>query len=429
MVAFTNAAQVAQQPSLPNPLYLEVADRIANRLCRDAIWDKDRCNWLGWSMEYAQQRRSAVYQACGSELYGGTSGIALFMAELVRYTGDKQQLRCLEGAVNQAWSMHAKSHPSLRHSFYSGSCGIAFAMIRIGELLQRERLVERGLALMLALRDVPIDKKNIDVIGGSAGAIPALLLLAKKYSEASLLDLACAHGQHLLGLAEQDAMGASWTTISSPVKANLTGFAHGTAGIASALLALYQATNDQSYLLQAEVALQYEKQWFHESESNWEDLRQTGQTNQSCSMGWCHGAPGIGLSRLRLLQLQPLLSDPSTISQDLEAALASTSQSLMKPWTPGVNNYSLCHGAGGNAELMILAGQYLHRPELSAIAEKVGQEGYDFYVKQGLPWPCGNSGAGESPNLMLGMAGIGHFYLRLYDPQQVASVLSIWPED
>ncbi|MBC3806632.1 hypothetical protein H8K52_04640 [Undibacterium seohonense] len=429
MVTFTNAAHAVQQPSLPNSLYLEVADRIANRLCRDAIWDKDRCNWLGWGMEYSQQRRSAVYQACGSELYGGTIGIALFLAELLKYTGDRQQLRCLEGAVNQAWSMHAKRSPSLRHSFYSGSCGIAFAMTRIGELLQRERLIERGMTLMLELRDVPIDKKNIDVIGGSAGAIPALLLLAKKYSEASLLDLACAHGQHLLGLAEQNPMGASWATITSPVKANLTGFAHGTAGIATALVSLYQATGDQSYLLQAESALQYEKQWFHEDESNWEDLRQTGHANQSCSMGWCHGAPGIGLSRLRLLQLQPLLPNRPTISQDLEAALASTSRALMKPWAPGMNNYSLCHGAAGNAELMILAGQYLQRPDLSAVAEKVGQDGYDFYVKQGLPWPCGNSGAGESPNLMLGMAGIGHFYLRLYDPLQVASVLSIWPDD
>jgi hypothetical protein len=29
-------------------------------------------------------------------------------------------------------------------------------------------------------------------------------------------------------------------------------------------------------------------------------------------------------------------------------------------------------------------------------------------------WPCGISG-GQTPNLMLGLAGIGYFYLRLYD--------------
>jgi hypothetical protein len=45
-----------------------------------------------------------------------------------------------------------------------------------------------------------------------------------------------------------------------------------------------------------------------------------------------------------------------------------------------------------------------------------------------LPWPCGVPGGGESPSLMLGLAGIGHFYLRLYDPASVPSVLLVKPE-
>ena len=35
--------------SLSSSAFLEVADRIGNRLCRDAIWSDDRCNWLGWT--------------------------------------------------------------------------------------------------------------------------------------------------------------------------------------------------------------------------------------------------------------------------------------------------------------------------------------------------------------------------------------------
>jgi lantibiotic modifying enzyme len=34
-------------------------------------------------------------------------------------------------------------------------------------------------------------------------------------------------------------------------------------------------------------------------------------------------------------------------------------------------------------------------------------------------------GGGETPNLMLGLAGIGYFYLRLYDPVKYPSVLII----
>jgi lantibiotic modifying enzyme len=141
-------------------------------------------------------------------------------------------------------------------------------------------------------------------------------------------------------------------------------------------------------------------------------------------MAWCHGAPGIGLSRLRNAEILP---DNVEIARDLEAALQTTAATLATPWKPGSGNYSLCHGATGNAELMMMAGQKLQRPALTAVAEKVGQEGIEYYVKQGLPWPCGNNGAGEAPGLMLGLAGIGHFYLRLFDPVQVPSVLIITP--
>ena len=41
------------------------------------------------------------------------------------------------------------------------------------------------------------------------------------------------------------------------------------------------------------------------------------------------------------------------------------------------------------------------------------------------PWPCGVVSGGETPNLMLGTAGIGYFYLRLYDSAAVPSVLMV----
>ena len=39
------------------------------------------------------------------------------------------------------------------------------------------------------------------------------------------------------------------------------------------------------------------------------------------------------------------------------------------------------------------------------------------------PWPYGVTSGGETPNLMLGTAGIGYFYLRLYDAAAIPSVL------
>jgi lantibiotic modifying enzyme len=425
-----------------NPLHLDIANRLGNVLCRDAVWDQARCNWLGWGQEMHAKRLTPVYKACAADLYGGTSGIALFLAELYQFTHDRQQLRTIEGAVNQALSVYARLPANVQHGFYAGVIGIAFALIRIGEILQRDALIARGFSMLNDLRSVPFDAKNIDVISGSAGAIPALLSLAKKYQREELAELAQLHGHHLLQLAEHGEHGCSWPTIGTAVQANLTGHSHGTAGIATALLELYSVSKEREFFDTAQAALRYERHWFDQGQSNWADLRQFAQRGKAeqdaitCSMAWCHGAPGIGLSRLRNLQLLSQTSGAETIDtgdiggtsaieQDLEAAVQSSSAALMQPWLPGKLNYSLCHGAAGNAELMIMAAQQLQRPALMEVAEKVAQDGHYFYVKQGLPWPCGNGGAGESPGLMLGTAGIGYFYLRMFDAHAVPSILLI----
>ncbi|MCI0436342.1 MAG: hypothetical protein L0271_22275 [Gemmatimonadetes bacterium] len=44
------------------------------------------------------------------------------------------------------------------------------------------------------------------------------------------------------------------------------------------------------------------------------------------------------------------------------------------------------------------------------------------------PWPSGVPGAGESPGRMLGLAGIGYFFLRLL-PDPPPSVLPVGPRD
>jgi hypothetical protein len=43
----------------------------------------------------------------------------------------------------------------------------------------------------------------------------------------------------------------------------------------------------------------------------------------------------------------------------------------------------------------------------------VGEQGIEQIERQDLRWPCGVTDGDETPNLMLGTAGIGYFYLRL----------------
>ncbi|WP_395005125.1 lanthionine synthetase LanC family protein [Undibacterium sp.] len=413
--------------------FLQVAEKIGRELCRDALWHEDRCTWLGWAFENVQYQMRTCYRSLAGDLYSGTAGIALFLAELSQFTQDRQQLRVVEGALRQALSTAPKIESRLQHGFYTGQVGIAYASIRAGELLKKEELLARGLAMLAGLRVVPFDRQMIDVLNGSAGAIPVLLHLSQRYQRADFLELALAHGQHLLKMMVTSEAGSSWHTVQMPVKQNLAGHSHGVAGIVTALLELFKVSGDQSYLNAALEGLRYETQIFSPERGNWQDMRimSHGHVDQreSFYLGWCHGAPGIGLSRLRNAELLP---DNPTVMNDLQAAIQTTANALSLSSAinfGNVGNFSLCHGAAGNAELMIMAGQHLDRPELTMVAKKIGFAGCESHMQHGLPWICGNGGAGETPNLMLGTAGIGYFYLRLFAPFAVPSALIIAPSD
>ena len=91
-------------------------------------------------------------------------------------------------------------------------------------------------------------------------------------------------------------------------------------------------------------------------------------------------------------------------------------------------NYSLCHGLGGNCEALIYGARVLGRPELFARAEEVALSGIQKYEEQKLPWPCGGPGAAECAGLMMGLAGISYYYLRMAQPETTPSVLIFSPQ-
>ena len=407
--------------------YLAAAAQLGARLCRDAIWWENRCNWLGSVMESVNGAWTIIERASGPDLYGGTSGIALFLARLAQVTGEKLFRRTAIGALNQAWSRREDIVPAARLGFYSGWLGIACARVAAAESLGLPDQGVRALELAEALAEAKPDPLALDVISGSAGAIPALLELHRRLGKESLLGFALAQGEHLLRTARKREQGWSWKTLEMSMRDDLTGFSHGAAGIAWALLELYKTTGEARWRAAAEQAFLYERQWFDPQESNWADLRLLDQAaaqspKPGCSMAWCHGAPGIALSRIRAWEI---LHDVS-YRQEAEAALATTAKALEAPGQAAVGNYSLCHGQAGNAEALIYASQVLD-PGYLRPAEATAERGLQLYHTPRATWPCGVPGAGETPSLLLGLAGIGYFYLRMLDPQAFPSVLIVGP--
>jgi lantibiotic modifying enzyme len=409
-------------------LFLGTADRIGTRLCRDAIWAGDRCNWLGPSMEFVSHRWAVVQKSFGPDLYGGTAGIALFLGHLFATVGEPLFRDTALAAARQALAQSNSLPPASRHSFYAGLTGLAYTLFALEECGAGDAGLGREAARLLeGLEREPPSEHALDLVAGSAGAIPALLALARKRPDLALGELALRHGERLLEAARRSAVGWSWDTLGLLGRDHLTGFAHGAAGIAWALLELYQETGEERFLEGAREGFRYEAHWYSPKHENWPDLRDFSSMPEIANGGqvyahaWCHGAAGIGLSRLRATEL---LSDPLYRTQ-AAAALRSTSTAVHRALAEPQPDHSLCHGLCGNLEVLLYGGDVLGDAPLRATVLEVARRQASVYENAHLGWPCGVQGALETPGLMLGLAGIGYFYLRLANPDKVPDVLLI----
>jgi lantibiotic modifying enzyme len=245
------------------------------------------------------------------------------------------------------------------------------------------------------------------------------LILQDILDNSSLLDLASRFGDELLRKADKQENQCSWSSASFPKHRALTGFSHGAAGIGYALLELSRATRDLKYLGFAESAFNYERSWFNEEMSNWPDLRGVSAKAKpnynpfSFPVSWCHGAAGIALSRLRAYRI---LKDEKYRSEAL-TALRTTLKWTRTMLDSGTANFSLCHGLAGNAEILFYGYQVLQHEFNGGfeLAQEVAVAGINRYAERNQRWPFGKIGH-KSPSLMLGLSGVGYFYLRLYNP-------------
>jgi type 2 lantibiotic biosynthesis protein LanM len=409
----------------PRERFLEAAWNIGTRLCRDAIWDGDRCNWLGDSMEPHGGEWKVAHKSFGPDLYSGTSGIALFLGRLHRMRADSLVAQTARGAIRQALSRASDIPPQYRHSLYSGWVGLALVLLDLAQLLDDPSFKREAIRLVDDQLGHEIDPMSLDIIGGAAGAISGLCAIDHRIGGDRYLAEARRLGEHLLAQAHHDGDAISWTTMP-PVgpgeQKDLAGYSHGAAGIALALLELFVRTGDARFMDAARGGFAYERRHFSAAQQNWPDFRSFASPNPQepgFSMAWCHGAPGIGLSRVRAFAL----TKDESYRAEVEAAVAGTYRPLTM--AAAGENYSLCHGLGGNAELFILAADVLGDPRYRGVAEAVGDRGIQAVLMQRNPWPCGVLSGGEAPNLMLGLAGIGYFYLRLYDSSAVPSILLV----
>ncbi|HEV2803285.1 MAG TPA: lanthionine synthetase LanC family protein [Pyrinomonadaceae bacterium] len=402
--------------------FLSTAATIGDALCREALWWGDRCTWLGDDL-IGEEEAYLVHRTVGGSLYTGTAGIALFLARLAFVNGERLHADTARGAITQALREVETAEELRLKGLFGGRAGVACASVVVGECLDDTGLAEAGHGLLRALaREETNGWTETDVMYGRAGAIVAALSVSRRFSDDALLAWARELGEQLLRDAKREETGWSWP--EKPDEPGMNGFSHGVAGVAWALGELARSCGEEQFFHAAREATRYEQRWFDADVSNWRDLFPEYMADASrppeYSLSWCHGAPGIALSRLRLWEL---FRDPAH-REEARLALSTTAEALRTEVESETRNFSLCHGLAGNAEALIIASHTFGDEGMMRAAREIGLKGIENYAESEESWPCGvNNADAWSPSLMLGWAGTGYFYLRLHDPRVTPSVL------
>jgi lantibiotic modifying enzyme len=399
--------------------FMRTAEEIGAVLTREAVWHTNQCTWMGVVPDEGRRSGSGglTYAPLSLDLYGGTAGVAWFLASLYAVTREPQLRRTALGAIRQALARADTLPPHGRLGLFTGWGGMALAAAHLGTLLSEDALLKHAAHLVRRAAAEEAGATEFDLLSGRAGAIAALVILRDILRDAQPLELAVRLGDELTSTADDADGGLSWPGPGALRGRNLTGFSHGTAGAGYALLELYGATGDERYRATVNQTFGYERRWFDAGARNWPDFRQFRSRREQRSRPatfattWCHGAPGIALSRLRAVEL----TGDEICRHEAQVALETTRRVVERSARAGKANWSLCHGLAGNAEVLLAGHDILGETwNGAALAREVAHGGIERYAKRGHAWPCG--ARGDTPNLMLGLAGIGYFYLRLANP-------------
>lgn len=366
------------------------------------------------------------------DLYSGDSGTLLFLIEYYKYTKQKKVLQIIIESAE--WLLkYCENNQSDNFSFYTGRTGTIYVLIQAFKLAKKtERIKE--LVLLLSDLSKRIRIRDYELLNGLSGTILGLLHIYAELKDEDVLFQINRLTENLITSVTISEYGYYWDkkdTTSKP----LCGISHGSSGIGLVFLELSKFYNEQLFLKFALKAFEYENHYFDAKENNWPDFRNTYHDSESYNSlvanyisgnnsifhapryicAWCHGAPGIGLTRIRALQLYKISEYRNDIHNSGKAILEYNLKYQKV-------NDSLCHGILGNNIFFLELYKATNNVSylelfinacIMVISKKRKNKSYCYGTH--LPQ--------EDLSLFLGLSGIGLSFLQALNPKNVFSPL------
>jgi lantibiotic modifying enzyme len=354
------------------------------------------------------------------DLNTGSAGTLLALADIVDQFAVASHRAVLAQA---AGALIQSGRDRVLPGLYVGEAGVGAALLRAGQVLGdaacKEAAADRG------RRVAAMEYVCPDLFNGTAGRLRFHLLLWDETGEQEHLQAGIEAGQSLIRAADHAGDDETYWTIPPGYDglsgtANL-GYAHGAAGIADALLDLFEATGDERFLASALGAARWLSRQAvpvldDDSGCDWP------VTEGAVLPGafWCHGATGVGQLFLHIALLSQRCDGLLPEAPALAARAARTAAHGARRAGP-----TQCHGLAGNIEFLLDMYQGTDDRTYLDEALPLGELLKAFAVERDnmLMWSS-ESPSVFTPDYMVGYAGVAVCLLRLADPSRRPRQLS-----
>ena len=347
-------------------------------------------------------------------LYEGELGVALFFAGLYLIEPKEEYTDLLKRILSFSELYEKKYKHNVNISAFYGEASIAYCYYFIYLTIGNEELRDLALRHLKMCKERIREDNKFDLIAGCAGTLIVALRIYEKEKDESLLELATLCGEHLVENAIHTDKIFGWYTAAGN-NTVLAGMSHGNAGIAWSLLELYKITKNVKYYNYAEFAIEYENSLYNLEDNNWADLRNRENRIEKGfpePVNWCHGAPGIGISRI----FYSKIIGKETYMQNINKAIIKTLEAGFG------GSDCLCHGSMGNMELLLLDYQEFGNEQMKKKILLILNDLIEGVRKEN--WLCGIPQKTDVVSFMTGLSGIGYELLRCLNPDKIPCVLA-----
>lgn len=369
--------------------YLTMAAAIGEHLLEEAFIGDESIAWKNVEEASSDNYMIAVMN---ENFYDGITGMYLYFSELYHVSNADRFKEAYE--LSEALVLKLSDEYLESVSAFYGSFAAVYPLLYTFKLNRKAILLEAAERIANAyIEQYQAEKiSGYDWTGGTASIIKVFTQLFQVTEKQHYKEFA----QRLLQDVKTEYFKQG-------------GFAHGYSGV-------IHAANSVRKLQETEISnalirwgLEQERKTFDTSQQGWLDVRAAEPVVNDL---WCYGATGIGMAYLDLIESNfedPLLQQEISIAA--ERLLNQEKQ-----------DDCLCHGNFGDLEYLFSVKNHLEPTQLEKLQEKI-----HWLQQKQLAASYRFEGLKTVPKygLFTGLSGIGHQYLRLFDPKKSANILML----